>query len=82
MSWVCPGDKQAVEEQLPCAVGTRHSCSISVTLVLLHKGFITGPVKGEDAREKVVNNKPPLDVPPVEVQVLRRVVAQEMKPSR
>lgn len=65
-------------------MGTRHSCScsISLALVLPHKGFITGPITGEDMCEKVGNDKPPLDVPVVEGQVLKRVVTQEIKPSR
>lgn len=59
-------------QELPHAVGTRQSCSISVALVLPHKGFITGPVTGEDACEKV---GPPLGLPVAEGQVLKQVVA-------
>lgn len=70
--------------ELARIVSTRHSCSCSifVALVLLHKGFITGPVMGEDVCKKLGNDKPPLDVPVAEGQVLKRVVAQEIKPSR
>jgi len=56
------------------------SCSISLALVLPHKGFVTGPITGEDTCEKAGNSKPPLDVPAAERQVLKRVVAQERKP--
>lgn len=72
------------DRELPRAVGTRHpcSCSISVTLVLPHKGFITGPVTSEDVCEKVGKDKPPVDAPVAEGQVLKRVVAPEIKPSR
>lgn len=65
-------------------MGTGHSCScsISVALVLLHKGFITGPVTCEDVCEKFGNDNPPLDVSVVEGQVSTQVVAQEIKPSR
>lgn len=51
-------------------------------MVLLHKGSTTGPLTGEDVHEKIGNNKPPLDIPAAEGQVLKRVVAWEIKPSR
>lgn len=68
-------DLASGDQELPRPAGTWHSCSISVTLVLLHKGFITGPVMGEDVHEKIGNNKPPLDIAAAEGQVLKRVVA-------